>query len=206
MEDRLIENKAYRVILAGVSEIVGENGLKSVLNFTGLTKYIDNLPPNDTEKGGPRISEVAKLDIGIEEVFGKQGARAILFQVGRMQAKWGLEENPDITKAAREGMAGMRDLEQARIILNYMASATSKQLNTESRIEEDGEVFFYHSKAAAHCFERESKSPVCYTTAGFVDGLVAWATGGHTWKVEETECMAMGHPCCTFRVRRKGAD
>jgi predicted hydrocarbon binding protein len=206
MEDRLIENKAYRVILAGVSEIVGENGLKSVLNFTGLTKYIDNLPAERYREGRPTYLRGGKAGYRHRGGLWQAGRRAILFQVGRMQAKWGLEENPDITKAAREGMAGMSDLEQARIILNYMASATSKQLNTESRIEEDGEVFFYHSKAAAHCFERESKSPVCYTTAGFVDGLVAWATGGHTWKVEETECMAMGHPCCTFRVRRKGAD
>jgi predicted hydrocarbon binding protein len=203
MEDRPIENKAYRVILAGVSEIVGENGLKSVLNYAGLAKYIDNLPPKDTEKGGPLISEVAKLDIGIEEVFGKKGARAILFQVGRMQAKWGLEENPDIEKGAREGMAGMTDVERARIILNYTANAISKQLNTESRIEENGEVFLYISKAAAHCFGRESQTPVCYTTAGFVDGLVAWAVGGNTWKVEETGCMAMGEPACTFRISKK---
>jgi predicted hydrocarbon binding protein len=206
MEDRPIENKAYRVILEGVSEIIGQNGLKSVLNFAGLAKYIDNLPPKDTQKGGPLISEVAKLDTAIEEVFGKQGARAILFQVGRMQAKWGLEENPDIEKGAREGMAGMSEVERARIILNYMANAISKQLNTESRIEEDGEVFLYNSKAAAHCFGRESTYPVCYTTAGFVDGLVSWAVGGNTWKVEETACMAMGHPFCTFRVTRQAAD
>jgi predicted hydrocarbon binding protein len=200
MEDRLIENKAYRVILEGVIEIVGSNGLKSVLNYSGLTKYLDDLPPNNSEKSGPKISEVAALSAGIEEVFGKQGARAILFQVGRMQAKWGVEENPDIAQQALSAMSGMSESDRAKVILNYTADTISKQLNTETWIEEEGASFLYKDKAATHCFNRESNLPVCYTTTGFVAGLVAWAVGGNGWKVEETGCMAMGEPFCVYRI------
>ncbi len=38
MEDRLIANKAFRVILLGIKEVTGDNGLKTLLNFSGLKK------------------------------------------------------------------------------------------------------------------------------------------------------------------------
>ena len=203
MDDRLIENKAYRVILLGVIEIIGENGLKSILNFSGLKKYINNLPPNDDKKE-TRISEVAKLSQGIEEVYGANGARAILFQVGRMQAKWGLEENAEIAQQAQASMTGMSESERAGVILNYTAVTIAQQLDTETWVEKEGEAYLYKDKAATHCFNRKSPSPVCHTTTGFLSGLVAWAVGGGGWDVEETECMAMGRPCCTYRISRSG--
>jgi len=200
MEDRIIENKAFRVILMGVSEIVGENGLKSVLNFSGLAKYIDNLPPNDNEKTGCHISEVTRMDVAIEEIFGNRGARAILFRVGRVQAKRGLEENPDIAQAAQKAMSEMSESDRAKVILNYTADTLSKQLNTEVWIEQKGDDFLYNDKAATHCFNRKSEAPVCYTGAGFLAGLVDWAVGNSEWKVEETQCGAMGKPFCIYRI------
>ena len=199
MEDRLIENKAYRVILEGVIEIVGSNGLKSVLNYSGLTKYLDDLPPNNSEKSGPKISEVAALSAGIEEVFGKQGARAILFQVGRMQAKWGVEENPDIAQQALSAMSGMSESDRAKVILNYTADTASKQFNSETRVQEEGDDFLYET---ASWINRKSDTPLCHSTVGFLSGLVAWAVGGNDWKVQETRCVAMGDAMCVFRIYR----
>jgi predicted hydrocarbon binding protein len=202
VEDRLIENKAFRVILLGLEEIVGENGLKSVLNYCGLTTYIDNIPPNDTEKGGPRISDVTKLDLAIEEIFGKQGARAILFQVGRMIAKWGLDANPDVAQTAQSAFTTMNEHDRAKTILAYTAHTVAQQLNTETWVEENGDGFFYKDKAASYCFDRKSDVPVCHPVDGFLAGLVAWAVGNNGWKAQETGCMAMGEPECTFRVWR----
>ncbi|MBN2225088.1 MAG: 4-vinyl reductase [Deltaproteobacteria bacterium] len=206
MEDRLIENKAFRVILMGVEEIVGKNALKSLLNYSGLTQYIDNIPPNNDKKESTCISETAKLDEAIEEIFGEKGARAILFQVGRMQAKYGLDENPDIARQALESMTGMSEPERARIILNYTADTISKQFDTESWIEEEEGSFLYKDKAGTHCFGRKADFPVCHTTAGFLGGLVTWAVGSNGWKVQETTCMAMGEPYCAFRIYKETAE
>jgi predicted hydrocarbon binding protein len=202
VEDRLIENKAYRVILMGVIEIIGQNGLKSILNYSGLTKYIDTIPPNDSEKAGSTISEVARLSEGIEEVYGANGARAILFQVGRMQAKWGLEENPEIAKAAKGAMSGMSESERAKVILTYTADTISQQLNTHTWIEQEGDVYYYKDESATHSFNRKSTVPVCHTSTGFLSGLVEWAVENSAWKVEETECMSMGRPHCTYRISK----
>jgi predicted hydrocarbon binding protein len=200
MEDRLIENKAYRMVLLGIAEIIGENGLKSVLNFSGLAKYIDNLPPENDEKSGSRISEIARLCQAVDEIFGKRGSRVLLRQVGKRWAKWGLDINRDVAEAARTAMAGMSETERAKTMLNYTAAAISKQLDTEAWIEEDGGSFLFKDRAATYCFNRESDEPVCYTTEGFMAEIVAWAVGNLTWKVREESCMSMGEPYCLFRI------
>jgi len=148
---------------------------------------------------------VAKLSEGIEAIFGKNGARAILLQVGRMQAKWGVEENPDIAKAALEAMSGMSEHDRAKTILTYTAHTVGQQLDAETWIEEEGDDFLYKDRAATHCFNRRADVPVCHTAAGFLAGLVVWAVGNTGWKVEETGCMAMGQPLCTYRVYRETA-
>ncbi len=203
MEDRLIENKAFRVILLGVEDTVGENGLKSVLNFSGLTGYIDKIPPNDTEKGGPRISDVTKLEMAVEEIFGNRGARAILLRVGKMIAKWGLEANPEVTRGAEAAFSTMSEHDRAKTILTYAADTVAKQLETETWVEEEGDGFLYKDKAATYCFGRKSDVPVCHPVDGFLAGLVAWAVGNNEWKAQETTCMAMGEPQCTYRIRKE---
>jgi predicted hydrocarbon binding protein len=200
MEDRIIENKAYRMVLLGIGEIIGENGLKSVLNYSGLAKYIDNLPPDNDEKTGAKISEIARLCEAVEDIFGKRGSRALLLLVGKRWAKWGLDINRDVTEAAQAHMAGMSEVERARIMLNYTANAISKQLDTEAWIEEGEGSFLFKDKAATYCFNRKSDEPVCYTTEGFMAEIVAWAVGNHSWKVREESCMSMGEPYCCFRI------
>lgn len=205
MEDRLIENKAYRVILLGVLEIVGQNGLKSILNYAGLAKHIDMVPAAGNGKMGPKISEVSKLSESIEEIYGTNGARAILTQVGRMQARLGIQENADVANAARDAMAGMSEGDRAKVILAYTADTISQQLNTKTWVEQVGNVIYYRDESATHCFGRKSGGAVCHTATGFVAGMVDWAVGNNGWKVEETECMAMGYPHCTYRVYRETA-
>jgi predicted hydrocarbon binding protein len=200
MEDRVIENKAFRVVLLAVEEVIGKNGLKSVLNYAGLATYIDNFPPNNAEKNGIRISDNMKMAMGIEEVFGRDGARAILFQVGRMNAKWGLEENPDVAEAAKSAMATMSEHDRAKTILTFAANAVSTQLSTETWVEEDGDCILVKDKAASYCFDRKSDAPVCHPISGFWSGLVEWAVGNKEWKAQETGCMAMGDEFCTCRV------
>jgi predicted hydrocarbon binding protein len=199
MEDRPIENKAFRVILLGVQEIVGENGLKSVLNYSGLTKYIGNIPPNDSEMTGPKTSDVYKLNEGIEEIFGKRGARAILLQVGKKQARLGIDENPDIARAALSAMETMSERDRVKTVITFTADTASKQFNSETRVQEEGDDFLYET---ASWINRKSDTPLCHSTVGFLSGLVAWAVGGNDWKVQETRCVAMGDAMCVFRICR----
>ncbi len=203
MEDRLVSNMTFRVMLLGINEIVGQNGLDVVLNFTGLGKYREAIPPNNDLVEDCWISEATGLDRGVEEIFGGNGAAAILVQVGKKQALWGLEENREVTEQLKGSIEGKDDIERIKMILNITAGIISAQMNTEVWIEERGEEVFYCDRGGTHCFKRLSSQPVCFVTVGFLLGLVEWATGNNDWKINETRCMALGHEYCVYRVSRK---
>ena len=203
MEDRFISNMTFRVVLLGIQKIIGGNGLNTVLNYTKLSKYRDNLPPNDHEKNQCLASEVAAVDKGVVDIFGNNGAAAILFQVGRMQAKWGLEENPDTVSAARKIFAGMSEFDIARMALELMAGVVGAETQSRVWAEVDGVDLLYHIEDT-HAFGVTSKVPVCHVTSGFVTEILTWATGNEGWIVREEACMAMGAPHCTHRVRKGG--
>jgi len=203
MEDRLISNMTFRVILLGVNEIVGQNGLDVVLNFTGLMKYRNAIPPNNDLVENCWISEATGLDKGIEEIFGDNGAAAILMQVGKKQAAWGLEENKAVSDQLRESMEGKGDLERIKMILTITAGIISAQMNTEVWIEEGDDVVYYCDKSATHCFNRIRSQPICFVSVGFLAGLVEWATGNNSWNVKETQCMALGKEYCAYRISKR---
>ena len=202
MEDRFISNMTFRVVLLGIREIIGENGLKTVLNYNGMKKYVDNLPPNDHEKNTCRASEVAAVDRGVAEIFGNNGGAAILFLVGKMQAKWGLEENPDTVAAARSLLAGKDEFETAKTALELAAGVVSAETEGKIWVETDGADFLYHYQGDTHAFDLRSASAVCHVTSGFVTGIVQWATGKADWIAKEEKCTAQGAPHCTHRVKK----
>jgi len=63
------ENFVMAAWLETVQNIVGPNGLRSVLNYAGLQKYINNFPPDDNEKAIP-IQDMQKLHHSLTELFG----------------------------------------------------------------------------------------------------------------------------------------
>jgi predicted hydrocarbon binding protein len=203
MEDRLITNKAFRVIVLGVQETTGNNGLNSLLNFSGLSKYIDNFPPDDLEIQDAWVSEATKLAKAIEDLFGSKGAKAILVQAGRMIGKWAISENPDVFKAILDSVSGKSGAEKAETILQLVAAAVSSQMNTKVWVERDGEIIYYKDETATYCFNRTSEEPICHVAAGFVYELVASQLPNSKVEVKETGCMAMNEPHCTYRVTIK---
>ena len=45
-------NKAFRVILLAIDDVVGSHGTAAILRQAGLAQYIDNYPPSDSAYGG----------------------------------------------------------------------------------------------------------------------------------------------------------
>lgn len=202
MEDRPVSNMVFRVILLGIQEILGENGLKTVLNFAGLKKYINNFPPNNHDIDSCMASEIGRLEQGVGDIFGGNGAYAVLFQVGRMQAKWGLEENPDIVNALKETIKDLSEREKVKTVLSITAETVSAGIGADIWVEEDKDDFLYKTKDISHSFNKKNDKPLCHTSDGFLFEVTAWATENNDWVAKEESCIAMGKSYCTFRIRK----
>ena len=203
MEDRHITNRSFRVILLGIEDITGENGLKSLLNFAGLSRFIKTPPPDNLEIQDIKISNITILAMAIEEVFGKDGAKATLLRTGRMMGKAAISEYPDVLKIVQDSIKGMAGIDKVEAILKLVAAAVSSQFREKIWVERDGEILYNKSETATYCLNRKSEEPVCHGTAGFIYEMAASQLPTEEFEVKEIGCMSMGEPYCTFQVTIK---
>jgi predicted hydrocarbon binding protein len=197
-------NKAFRVILLAVEDVVGKRGTEEVLHKAGLPQYIGNYPPSDTEFGGHQLRFMSQINHALFDVYGRRGARAILRRSGRSRAVDAISENSLIATATKLAAKVMPRRTKVRLMLDTAAKEYSAQLGTSIAIEENGEFFFWSDPNCGNCLEWQSDQPVCFTTVGFIHGLVAWILEDEDLGVEEIECRAKGDRACRYRITLHG--
>ena len=193
-------NKGFLVVLLGVEDVVGHKGMASLLRQANLPQYIDYYPPSDTEYGGHQVRYMSQLNRALFDVYGMRGARAILQRVGRERWKNAVAENGALASATKVALRFLPRRRQVKLALDIASKAYGEQLNTTIKVGEDGECFFWEDLSCGHCLEWHSQAPVCYTTVGFVAGLVGWATENENHKVDEVTCRAKGDAYCRHRI------
>ena len=65
-------NKFALIILDALSDIMGENGLKAVLNLAHLPELIDNYPPDNLQKEFD-FADVSAINQALEEPWREPG-------------------------------------------------------------------------------------------------------------------------------------
>ncbi len=205
MSEERTDNFTMRAWLETIQSILGPHGLKSILNYGNLEKYIDNFPPDNEELDIP-LEDLQALFYSLYELFGVKGARSLQLRIGHEIVNVGFEKRPTTIKAIQLAARVFSETKRIRLILenliNYEKNAYFSQLDKapiEIREEEDWFMLVYRSH-----FESDtvtSDRPICYVTLGVIRTLVKWITG-HEHDVEEIECRAKGDPADVFRVAK----
>ena len=91
-----------------------------------------------------------------------------------------------------------------KIGLNAMAETFNKTSDQRVRIEEEQERFLYHIDRCPVCWGRTGENrPVCYISTGLIKESLKWVSGGHEFRVNESECIAMGNDVCRFIIQKE---
>ncbi|MGB0384790.1 MAG: 4-vinyl reductase [Ardenticatenaceae bacterium] len=201
-ENRPMPNASLRALFLAIEEVMGANGAKAVLNLAGLQEYINNYPPNNTERG-VRFTDYGKAQQAVEDFYGGRGARAMLTQIGRATFRYTLEEQPTILGLAGLAMRMFPEKTRINLILNRMVKAANNNVNLPSYMEEDDDAWYYVVEQCPCQFrERSEKGAACYTTVGTLQEAIKWITGKH-YRVQEIECLAVGGNVCKYRIDKK---
>ena len=195
-----LANKAFRVILLAVEDVVGKHGTATVLRQANLPQYIDYCPPSNMERGGHRLEYLSRINRALFDIYGRRGARAILQRSGRSRAADAIAENGVLANATKLAVKLLPRRTKVKLVLDTVAREYGEQLGTPVKIEDDGEFFYWQDSHCGSCMGWQSEQPVCFTNVGFVHGLVAWILDSDECKVEEIECRAAGAPACKYRV------
>lgn len=197
-EDSTIINSLVRQALVSAQEVMGDNGLNTVLRTCGLERFVGNFPPNDLEPA-IQTSQYAKFNEAIEAFYGR-GGKGILRRIGKASFQYGVREQAALLGVAGVALKLLPEKQKIKFILNGMADALKKS-NPEVKawIEEaDGRLAYIESTCAI-CFGRHSADALCHLYVGSITEAVLWATGKE-YVITETHCMAKGDEYCRFEV------
>ncbi len=201
LESRKIPNSFIHFTLRAIQEIMGVNGLNSILNLTGLSKFKGNFPPNDEVFESDAV-DIGKLIKGAIDLIGQNGVKAIMKPAGRRGYRMSLDENPELTEALG---AELKKLPSDRDRIASMMGAITYEANRifgEEHQElvplDDG--FEVRISECEWCWGiTDMSGPVCFAEQGLEEEAIFWATGSH-YEVAEIACRAMGAERCIFHI------
>jgi predicted hydrocarbon binding protein len=204
LKERKIDNFTMRIYLETIENIVGSNGLKSILNYAHLKKYIDSFPPDNDDIVIPR-EDLHSLYGSLLDLFGNTGARSLQFQVGHNVFRTGVEKRPGIVKALKLTARLLPETKRMRLALEKFVEGFEERFSqVETRTLELEETNDYFLIVDTDCYMSEgitSKTPVCGVYVGMVRALIEWITG-HEHAVEEIKCRAMGDSADVIRIAK----
>ena len=199
-------NKFARIFLESIQEITGTHGLNAILNYAGLSKLINNLPPDDLERVFD-FSHFSMINQSLTDIYGERGGRGILLRIGRTTFD-------DVLKDYG-ALAGVGDLAfkvlpmQAKVKfgLSAMARVFSDKSDQISSVKEDEDSYFYQVDRCPACWGRENQDhPVCFYMVGLLQEGLCWVSGGKEFQVEEIKCRAQGAESCVFEIKKQHLD
>lgn len=196
-------NRFALITLEALEEVMGKNGLNAILNMAHLSNLIDNYPPTNLEREFD-FSQYSMINIALEEMYGPRGGRGLALRAGRAT----------FADALRNfgAMAGASDLafkvlplhQKLKLGLPAMAKIFTTVSDQHSTVEEHGSEFHYVIHRCPVCWGRTNEDrPVCFIARGLIQEGLKWLSGGNEFRVDESECVAMGDDVCRFVIQKE---
>jgi predicted hydrocarbon binding protein len=196
-------NRFALITLEALEEVMGKNGLNAILNMANLSYLIDNYPPPNLERLFD-FSEYSMLNIALEVMYGSRGGRGLALRAGRAT----------FADALRNfgAMAGVGDLafkvlplqQKLKLGVPAMAKIFSTVSDQHSTVEDHGSELHYIIHRCPVCWGRSNEErPVCFISTGLLQEGLKWVSGGNEFRVNESECVAMGDEVCRFVIQKE---
>jgi predicted hydrocarbon binding protein len=193
-----IPNSMIYITLLTIKDIIGDNGLNTVLNRADLNKYRDNFPPNN-EKLEVLGSEFAGIIGGIIDIFGERGARPILYNAGRRGFQVAMEKNPAMFGFVGLGLKLLSKRKRIEKVFKVGAEGTNKVFGENQRFYVSDEGFVCELFDCYWCKGLTSEGPICFGEVGLDAEVAKWATGDE-YDVKEVLCRAKGDDVCKIVI------
>ncbi|MFQ5575560.1 MAG: hypothetical protein ACE5G8_01085 [Anaerolineae bacterium] len=205
-EDLKYPNATLFVLMLAAEEVMGKNGLASVLNQGGLSYLVGKYPPNNLERQVP-FSLYGKVQQAIEDFYGPRGSRAILIRVGRALFRYSLHEQSALLGFASLALKALPMNARMKLILGKIVDAGTKELSMPGEMSENNDSFVITRTACPCQFrERDAKMGPCdQVTIGTFQEALKWATGKN-FKVTQTKSLNTGDSIDEFLVSKTPMD
>jgi predicted hydrocarbon binding protein len=195
-------NKIARIYIEVLEDIMGKNGLNSILRHAHLERLIGAYPPNDLKKEFD-FADFAALNQGMDDMYGARGGRVFALRGGKAAIKAGLEAFGAAVGVSGLAMKILPMPAKLKIGLPAMAKVFTTFSDQTSLVDEQEDRFIYTIKRCPVCYGRHANVPICHAAVGLLQGGLNWVSGGKDFTVVETMCKAKGDEDCVFEVLKE---
>lgn len=193
-------NRFALITLEALEEVMGKNGLNAILNMAHLSELIDNYPPTNLERKFD-FSHYSMINIALEEMYGPRGGRGLALRAGKATFADALRNFGALAGAGDLAFKVLPLTQKLKIGVPAMAKIFSTVSDQRCTVEETDTEIHYIIHQCPVCWGRtEEDRPVCYISAGLLQEGLKWVSGGNEFRVNESECIAMGNEVCRFVI------
>ena len=197
-------NKFARLYLEALEEVMGKNGVNSILNLAGLSHMINNYPPDNLNKGeGIDFAEFTALQIALEEMYGPRGGRGLAQRAGRATFAGGLKNFGALAGVGDMAFKVLPLQTKLKVGVPAMAKIFTQFSDQISRVHDDGDQFVYTLERCPMCHKRKTDRAVCYGGLGILKAGLNWVSGGLEFRVDMSTCMAKGDDMGRYIISKK---
>ena len=194
--------KMGRIILLGMEEIMGINGMNGVLRLGDLERLIQNYPSPRDERTFS-FETISAIQTALELTYGPRGGRGVALRIGRATFKSGIKEYGSILGLTEMAFRLLPLSTKLHTGANAFADLFNKYTDQKVRLEERDNKIFWIIERCPLCWKRRSDDVVCHLAVGLLQESLYWVSGGKVFNVEETACIAQGDPTCTIVIDQK---
>jgi hypothetical protein len=195
-------NKAALILLESLESVLGENGLKAILNLAHLPELIANYPPDDLERQFD-FADLTAICWAVEELYGPRGGYGLELRAGRAVFVGVLQRYGALAGVGNPAFQMLSLSTKLKIGLPILARILSQISDQQATVEEKGDTFIFTVQRCPTCWGRSGvDEPVCTMGAGLLQEGLKWLSGGCDFAVVETKCKAVGDPACEYTIHK----
>lgn len=188
-----------RILLLAMEEVLGREGLNSILRIASLQSYIDHFPLARPDRSFS-FETVSRLLESLEKSYGPQGGLGTALKVGRACFQYGLRDYGAQLGLSDSAFRLLPFPKRLRTGARSFARIFNDHTDQRVRVEEKEGKLFWSVEPCPLCWERHTNGPVCYLAVGLFQESLTWLSGGKIFVVNEIACIASGDNACTFRI------
>jgi predicted hydrocarbon binding protein len=189
-------------MLFSFEEVLGKNGLNSILNLASLSSLIGNYPPDDDNRVVP-FETLSLLQSSLELGFGPHGGRGLALRAGRVFFSHGLRSyGPGLGLHDIDFRLQPPDLKLISV-LHALTDFFNQNTDQVVSLNESDRKIFWQVERCPWCWNRRGSEPLCQFAVGMLQEALYWVSGGKFYNVVEETCISQGDPACLVVIDRE---
>jgi predicted hydrocarbon binding protein len=192
-------NKMGRIVLLALEEVVGSESKDTILTMARMQDRLEQYPPNNLAAEFS-FGELARMQQALEELYGVRTGRGLAGRIGRACFRIGAEDLRPVLGIADLAFRILPLRIRLKVGFEVLAHIFGQFSDHRVLLEEDERYLRWVAERCGVCWGRRSEAPCCHLSVGLLEEVLYWLSGGESFYIEETSCIAAGDPVCTILV------